>query len=65
MTTNHSANRTIRIKQDSFISRGFFGACCLYLGIALAHIDAIRNIPLSYLLYFAIGSFLLSWLARK
>ena len=65
MTTNHFPNRTTRIKQDSTLSRGFFGACCLYSGIALAHIEAIRNIPLSYLLYFATGSFLLSWLARK
>jgi len=65
MTTNHPPNRITRIKQDSILSRGFFGACCLYSGIALAHIDAIRDIELSYLVYFAIASFLLIWLARK
>ena len=47
MTTNHFPNRTTRIKQDSTLSRGFFGACCLYSGIALAHIEAIRLFPLA------------------
>jgi hypothetical protein len=35
------------------------------MGIALSHIEAIRNINLSYFIYAAVVTFFLSWLARK
>ena len=64
MQTNRR-NRVTPQVGDTLISKGLFGACCLYMGIALSHIEAIRNINLSYFIYAAVVTFFLSWLARK